>query len=799
MAAYAVGGLALAWLLGIAAAAFAGTQPAVTIAAVGLLGAASFAVLPRPGAFLIVAAGAVLIAVAGAHYDATEPKPSPVSRLNGEDVTLRAAISREPVERTTTRVYRLEVREVFENERWRPESGSVLMTGFAFPRYEYGDLIEVEGKLEAPPVLDDFNYRDYLLRQGISSVIAFPSSQRIGGGEGNLFRSAQIRVRTALSNGIAEALPEPEASLAAGILLGVRSSLPPDLRDDMNDTGTSHLTAVSGQNVVLIAGFVIAMLAWAIGRRPAAWVALVALIAYSLVVGLQPSVFRAMIMGAIYVSATIAGRQNTAWYALVIAAAVMTAFEPHVVRDVSFQLSFAASLGLVTLAGPLREDVEAVMHRFLPDGVPRILAPITEVATVTSAAILFTLPIMAINFERISLVAPVANLFAVPAFVALAFTAAISGAVGSIPGVDAGFMVWFAWPAAAYMTAVVGIFAAIPHATVGYPFASTPAAFAYYAFLAIGVWQVRSGNLQRKERQESPPINWRVLQPAAAGALIIALASALLWLAATAPPSGRLSVTFLDVGQGDAALIEGPAGHRILVDGGPSGAALKRALNRHLPFYDRRIDLAVLTHPDADHAGGLPSLLESYRVGGVMTAGTHADTAVYAELRDAIHREGVAEVTARRGHWIDLGDGARLTVLGPVTPAHATTASPNDASIVLRLSHGGLSLLLTGDITADAEEALLRAGTDVTSDVLHVPHHGSRTSTTEPFLARTRTHLGVISVGESNRFGHPAPEVLDRLAGHLILRTDLHGDITIQTDGHRLWFRTQHNPPPTDN
>jgi len=784
--------LALAWLLGLAAAAFTDTDSAALVAAFGLLAAVTFAVSPRFSTLALIAVGAVLIAAAGWRYESTQPEPSSISRLNGTEVNLRAVVSREPVERDNSRSYRLEVRERLAGDRWFPDSGAVQMTGRLLPAYEYGDVIEIKGELEDLPVLEGFYYDDYLRRLGIFSVIAFPDSKLIGEGEGSALRATQIDIRSSLAEGVSEALPEPEASLATGILLGARSALPSDLRDDMIKTGTSHLTAVSGQNVALVAAFVIAMLTWAIGRRPAAWLALASLVAYALLVGGQPSVVRAAIMGAIYVGAIIAGRQNSAWYTLLLAGAVMTAVDPQSVHDVSFQLSFAASLGLVTLASPLRETFTATASRWARTGEARVISSIAETAAVTLSAIVFTLPIMAINFDRISVVAPLANLFAVPAFVAVAFTSGLAGAVGAIPGVDAGFMVWFAWPPAAYMTNVIAAFASVPAATIGIGWVDSWVAAAYYAWLALGVLWLRSRPRIQVERPAPRPFDWPVLQPALVSSLLLVLASTLLWLAVTAPDEGRLSVTFLDVGQGDAALIEGPEGHRILVDGGPSGPALKRALDRHLPFYDRRIDLVVLTHPQADHVGGLPAVVESYEVGAVMTTGITADTDAYYEWQDALRRTGPAQFVAHRGQWIDLGGGARLTVVGPTSDMKPDGDDTNDTSIVLRLTQGDLSFLLTGDITTDAEDALIAAGTDLTADVLKVAHHGSRTSTSESFLARADPYVAVISAGESNSFGHPTDEVLERLVDDLVLRTDLNGDITVSTDGERLWVSTRH-------
>ena len=219
--------------------------------------------------------------------------------------------------------------------------------------------------------------------------------------------------------------------------------------------------------------------------------------------------------------------------------------------------------------------------------------------------------------------------------------------------------------------------------------------------------------------------------------------------------------------------------------------AISELINRHLPFYDRRIDLIVLTHPQADHFGGLAAVLGEYEVGSVMTNGVAPDSDAYGEWRSALDEANVAQLIASRGQSIDLGDGAALTVIGPVA---IDGDEINDTSIVLRLTHGDTSFLLTGDITADAEQDLLRAGTDLESDVLKVAHHGSRTSTSPAFLARTAPTIDVISVGATNSFGHPTADVLDRLADDLILRTDLHGDITIETDGDQIWIQTQREP-----
>jgi competence protein ComEC len=793
--------LAVAWLLGIAAAAFTEGDPAASVAAAGLLGVVSFARWPRPATLALVASGAVLIFAAGAKYESTVPEPSPIAQLNCDDpdasdckpVRLRAMVDAEPDDQGASRSYRLDVREVFADGRWRAKSGGVLMRATLYPAYDYGDLIEIKGRLEAPPLLEEFDYREYLNRRGVRSVVDYPEVRLLAEGQGSPVRSALIDIRSRLSDSLANVLPEPEASLAAGILFGTRSEIPQELKDDMNATGTSHLVAVSGQNVVLLAGLTIAALAWIIGRRNAAWIALAGLIAYACLVGLQPSVFRAAIMGTLYVVAIAVGRQNTAYIALSVAAAIMTAREPQLVHEVSFQLSFAATIGLIVMTPILGAPIEGWISRWTSVREFPLTRLLQDVSVMTTAATLATIPIIAINFQRVSLIAPLANLFAVPAFVAVATTSALTAIVGILVPGEAGFMSWLAVPPAAYMIGVIRLFADVPLASAEVRGVGVEHAIVYYAALSASIWWLGRQAVAVPEpvpTQARPAT--RRLVPATALVLVLGLSSALLWLAISATAQGRLSVTILDVGQGDAILIEGPQGHRILVDGGPSGEAITAALGRHLPFHDNRIDLVVLTHPQADHFGGLLEVLERYDVRGVLTSPVGAETAGYLAWTRAVTNSGVSTAAAARGQWIDLGGSVRITVLGPPPNVVVSDARDlNSASVVLKASMGDVSFLLTGDADEEAEASLIRSGMDLRATVLKVAHHGSRTSTSERLLRRVQPAVDVISVGAENRYGHPVAEVLERLEGDLVLRTDEHGDVTVSTDGRRLWVQTQ--------
>lgn len=266
---------------------------------------------------------------------------------------------------------------------------------------------------------------------------------------------------------------------------------------------------------------------------------------------------------------------------------------------------------------------------------------------------------------------------------------------------------------------------------------------------------------------------------------VLALAAVFVWYIVFTQSEGKLKVVFLNVGQGDATFIETPSGIQILIDGG-AGSRVLGELSRIMSLYDRSIDVVVATHTDADHIGGLTEVLRRYDVSMVIENGMTADTKIWRELDELIRDEGSMRYTAVAGQRLVLGGGAHLDILGPMTgEREALTSKANDVMIVSRLVYGENEVLLTGDIERDDEVRLVASGVDLQSDVLKVAHHGSKNSSTDLFLERVRPTVAVISVGESNRYGHPSKEALDRLRkiGARLLRTDTGGRIKITLDG----------------
>lgn len=251
---------------------------------------------------------------------------------------------------------------------------------------------------------------------------------------------------------------------------------------------------------------------------------------------------------------------------------------------------------------------------------------------------------------------------------------------------------------------------------------------------------------------------------------------------------GLLKIHFFDIGQGDAIFIEAPNGNQALIDGG-SGRVVLQKLGGVMPFYDRDIDLVVMTHPDADHASGLVEVLARYDVAEIVYSHIVNDSALYASWLKAVADEGANITDPAAGDVIDLGNEVFLRIVSPLSSvAGQTVKKTNDNSTVAMLDYKDLEVLLTGDIELKSERGILLEGIDADADILKVGHHGSKTSTGKEFLSAVSPDVAIIQVGAENRYGHPAPEVLERLNkyGIKVYRNDLDGDIRLKSDGRQF-------------
>ncbi len=670
------------------------------------------------------------------------------------------------------------------------------------PYFRYGDRLLLEGELEAPEPFEDFDYPAYLARQGIRTVMLFPSAELIGEGEGSPFYRALHAVRWRLARSLSASVPEPQAAMGQALLLGMRDGLPDVLVDNFRATGTAHVLAISGLHVGVLLGIGMSASAWLFGRRHRLYLVapFVLIWLYALLAGASPSVIRAATMGSVFLAARVLGRPGTVMPALGLAAAVMVALSPGVLWSVSFQLSFAAVAGIALLRPRISEW--PLGARGEPGGP---LAWLADAVGVSVAATLATLPLIAFYFERVSLVGILATPLVLPALPLALVLYAVTAAVGLVVALPAQVVGLLSWVAGGYIAVVVGLFARLPAASVEVGRVAPFLVWGYYGVLALLVSRRVVGRalarLARWLRAAaatvagglSPLGGLRVPWWASGLALSVA---ALVWAVVLLRPGDRLEVVFLDVGQGDAAFISTPSGRQIVVDGGPDRLDMVRFLGENMPPGDRTLDLVVLTHPHADHLTGLLEVLERYEVGAVLERRVDYDGPGYAAWRELAAAEGALVVDAMAGQRIEMGDGAVVQVLGPPSRLLSGTESDVDnASVVVRIRYGEVSFLLTGDMFRAAEAALVASGQHVQSDVLKVGHHGSRTSSSRVFLDAVRPTVAVISAGADNQFGHPHAETLEALGRHvspgMVLTTFERGGVRFVTDGEELYVSTE--------
>jgi competence protein ComEC len=582
-------------------------------------------------------------------------------------------------------------------------------------------------------------------------------------------------------------LAAPYDALFLAMVLGYRGKLTAAVEERFQKAGATHLLVVSGLNVGFIAAS--SLFAWrglwrqVRSRIPRAWVpgwrptpvaalcSVPAVLVYCSLVGWEVPTTRAALMVGSYILVLVCDRQRDPLYALVLAAALLLLWEPTAVFAVGCQLSFVAVACILLTARYtlLPQPAAGLVRRW----GHRLQAYILT----SSAAYLGTLPILAGTFHTLQTFGIPANLLLVPLAGMLVPAGSIAlGAVMVWPALGALLFPVFV-PLLSLMDRLTELVARLPMAQLHLAAPSWPMLGGYYGLLGGVLWWPRQ--------------RWRWLW--VGGCLAVLLAGGSWQYLETRPR--QLRVTFLDVGSGDAILVQLPGNHCLLIDGGGTyDGRFDIGTQVVAPFlwdrYVRRFELMALTHPASNHARGLVSVLQLFPTAHLLTNGSPLTSDYLRPLLAAGQRWGTQHHTALDGlrdwHWERL----HLTVLAPPSAAERrqmawAPPTENDRSLVLRLQYGSVRVLLTGDIQHATERWLLTHRADLRADILQVPHHGSRTSTLPAFVQRVRPQVGIISVGAGNSYGHPHPQVLRVLAEQQVrvFRTDHHGAITITSDG----------------
>lgn len=591
---------------------------------------------------------------------------------------------------------------------------------------------------------------DFGDRKVIGQISAHTDAVEVKATSHNPMLVAANAFRNNMRRNAIEAIGERRAGLLLGVTIGDTRLIPDEVTQNFRETGLSHLTAVSGANLaMLLAAIVFGLKLLRVGRRAQIIISIGAIIAFTVVARWEPSVLRAAVMATVALMAFYFGRRSQALHALGLGFIGLLAFDPFMLWSVGFQLSFAASLGILVLAPGLADRFKAL---------PR---PLAEVLGVGVAAQLAVTPMLAIHFERISLVSIPANLVAFPLVApatVLGLTAGLAGRLGGLPYEAAGVFV-------GALERVANLFSRTPNASLDVDWDAGILVAALLMLVALAVWLHRGLRSARW---------WVVI------ALAVTTFGGLANAAGSSPPNG-LRVTFFDVGQGDAALVESPEGARVLIDGGPDPHALARSLSRR---GIERIDLMVVSHLHADHVAGLPAVARRLNVVRTWHPG------VPARVIDVIARHGPVEVPTPTQRLI-IGELTVEVVAPPADLVEAAVAdaeelegsSLNDASLVLRIGWKGGCILFTGDLENEGQLRLVDEDpARIECAVMKAPHHGSG-RLEHDFVAAVDPEFVAVSVGR-NSFGHPTRKALDMFegVGAEVLRTDRLKDITVEVD-----------------
>ncbi len=647
-------------------------------------------------------------------------------------------------------------------------------------RLHAGDAVRASVRLSSGGAFRNFggfSYDRYLQGQGVDRRAFTKSSllvERTAPGGRLGLRPLMSRIRCRLQDGLERSFPSADGSdisregaVLEALLLGEDGRMDPADVLSLQKSGLYHLFAISGGHIAIITVLLFALLRLLrLSRRASSAVLFVFLVFYTLLVEGSPSVLRATFMAMTLLAGRLLWKDVHVLNTISLSAFLLLLANPFSLFDAGFELTYAATLAIILFAPPLFRRL------------PHLPLKVSEMTAMSFAATLGVLPIIAASFNRVTFASLILNYTAIPL-------------VGLVMGAGYGFLpLVVAAPGLAHAPAaalgfLVRLFFAISRLLDGVAFLSyrvpTPRGWVvagYYASLGLVLLRPR----------------FRGQRILAAGAF-----AAFLAVLATSPfpaSSPDLKVTLIDVGQGDAILVEFPGRKTMLVDGGgfpdsPFDVGEKVVSPVLWRKGIRRLDVLVLTHPHPDHLAGLAAVAGNFAVGEFWEADPAPDDPAYAELLKRLPRSAIRRCLSRGFRWRTGGVTVEALHPGPGS-GDGSAAAANDRSLVLRLAFGRTAVLLAGDIGAGAEREILAACGDIRSAVLKAPHHGSGSSSSAPFLERVRPRRVLISVGAGNHYGFPAGPVLERCVrvGADVLRTDLDGAIEVVLDGAGTRVRT---------
>jgi competence protein ComEC len=761
--------LCIAWLAGIALASPVGLPLAAALIAGVLLFVLAFTVKK----FRIPILCCSFFLFGSARLSAAVPKPGPdfIGTYIGSSTGFDLFLTEDPVLKGAKYRARAQVErvtlddgkdiadpdgDIFLELRVSPESASL----------RYGDRVLCSGLLQPPPEVQGFDYAGYLARQGVYGILSDPAIRSIEKGTASPIVAALFAFRRRALETIRALFPEPEAALLSGILLGDESSITKPLEEAFARTGTSHIVAISGFNISIIAGIFLS-LARRIPRRLPGWLlAVLGIALYTVLVGAAASVVRAALMGGLAILARQTGRRSHGLTSLALAGAAMTAFQPWTLWDIGFQLSFAATLGLILYADPLQNGVERLLLRRISKETARSAASIAgEVFLMTIAAQITTLPLLLLYFNNFSLSAFLVN----PLILSVQPMVMIAGGLALMMGMvwlPAGrLLAWIGWAPTAYTIRVVEWGASFSALSWPIGAVSQVGIILYYAVLlgmtADGIRRKlphleRSGNAWERILAFAPPI-------LAAGAYLA-------WGAYFRAPDGRLHLTMIPAG-GEAFLLRAPAGGSVLIDAGGDPNLVVSGLGRILGYGPRRLDWIVVGSTAWEGTAALADIASRFEIGGVLLpSGADRNRQTLAAFLARCAEKSIPVQEAAEGTRLDLGGGASVAVL-----------MAGEDGMILSVEFGSSRWLFLDGLDAETGRRMLSQGRAPFAQIVVFPLSVKETGGLVEWLRAVRPLAGLWPF--ANDLGWPE--------GIELIRADGHGWVDLYTDGARFWIRTE--------
>lgn len=769
-------------------------------------------------------------------------------RIGEEKITGEGTICENPQVSPDGTALIISVYRILRDGQYQAASGRLLLRVGSESDWEYGDVIRFRARLRKPHNFQNpggFDYERYLRLRRVLVVgtITDPSAIiRLRKNLGNPVLLQLEGLRSKIRRTLIEKVPGDEGRIIQAMTLGDKRVIPKNILEYFNKTGTTHLIAISGLNVGIVALVSLCLFRWILGNseyllmswniaKIAAIAAMIAVLFYMFIAGAEISVVRATIMVLAFMMAFIFNRTQDLYQALALAAFLILLISPASLFDISFQLSFAAVFFILFLSPRLISLASSQSSQHIDDAMipPSLLqkawGAIVAFAVVSLSATLGTLPLILFYFNRLSIVnlaanfvvVPILGLIATPLFLLTAMAISILGDFADP------FLVPSVWLVKVALF-LIEYLAALPYSAIFLPTPTIPEMTAFYIFI-IALGFAMDNWHSPGPQSPSGPKGGR-FWPAISIGMILFIMISTVQLHLSERAHEGFSLTALDVGQGSAILVRFPRGRKMLIDGGgyyDDRFDIGRSVVAPYLWHQRinRIDTVVLTHPHPDHLQGLLFILEHFHVREIWTNGDVAESPLYQSFLQIAHHHGLSikamtNVTLARdiaGVRVEFFNPRLLHGSGkdyPSLPSLSETATgwlphyaeknvskraleeANDRSLIIKFTYRGYRFLLPADISTATEDRLVQSRTDLKSEVLFVPHHGSSHSSSESFVNEVGPLIGVISCGRDNPHRFPHPEVLKRYQNikTRLFRTDRNGAITVETDGRELKVST---------